>query len=293
MVLPNRNRSLLRGLLVAILVSLSVVAVPAAKASLPDPSDLCAAQLAALQAVHDQIDAHNAKPHTFRIPSQQAAADAYNAEAASLNAQQEAARTKAEACIAAMTTLTDATNTTLPLTPISPSTRTALTQAKAKVPANWQPTVPRPGKQWEVARTDPARDVFDLLRKGNPGRIGDVMLQGRPRPSLGARDPAYRGGVIGQVGGRSGVHPDHIIPIARIVNMPNFMKLTPDNMWAVARAPFNLQWMSAKANLSKQAFSVSEMSGVDPAWQAEQSTLESSVAQKLQDLINQLLSSQS
>jgi dihydroorotate dehydrogenase len=49
------------------------------------PSSSCAAQARSIQA---RIQAHNAKPHVFRVPQQQAQANAYNAEAAGLRAEQ-------------------------------------------------------------------------------------------------------------------------------------------------------------------------------------------------------------
>jgi hypothetical protein len=75
--------------------------------------------------------------------------------------------------------------------------------------------------------------------------------------------------VIGRnASGGSAVSPDHIVPLAEIVNMPGFTRLSPQNMDVVTRAPVNFPWLSWPANLSKQSRSVAAMTGVDPVWQA-------------------------
>jgi hypothetical protein len=292
----TKSSKLLARFLIPVLLGLALVGggspVPTAAAQ---PAGFCAAQQAAFDAIKAQITAHNAQPHVFELPRQQAAFNAYNAEAASLEAQQDAALAKVESCLDAMETLEDAGNTSLPLKPLPDSTRQQLDQAKAKVPATWTPrAAPPAGRRWEVPRTDPARRVYDILRRDNPARnLGNATLQGRPRPVAGARDPAYPNGVIGRFpNGASKVHADHIVPLAEIVNMPNFMKLSPENMWALTRAPVNLQWLSMRANTAKSSLSVLDMTAVDPAWQASQGALQNQVRQQLQDMINKLLASQ-
>jgi hypothetical protein len=293
----NVSTSLPGRFLLTVLLGLTLLTGGAAVApAVAQPAGACAAQQAAVADLEARIDAHNAQPHVFELPDQQAAYDAYNAEAASLNAEKAGVAAKLQSCLEAMETLADGSNTSLTIRPLPDSTRQRLDQAKAKVPANWTPApAPAAGGNWQVARTDPARDVYRILREENPGRnVGNATLQGSPRPAAGARDPAYPGRVIGRFpSGQSKVHADHIIPLAEIVNMPNFMKLSSENMWAVTRAPINLQWLSARANLSKSAKSVAAMDQVDPAWQASQVALQNRVRQQLQDTINKLLASQS
>jgi hypothetical protein len=113
---------------------------------------------------------------------------------------------------------------------------------------------------------------------------------------VGAPDPAYptsTGRTFGtNAAGGSAASPDHIIPLAEIVNMPGFTRLKAEYMYVVTRAPVNYQWLSRGANSAKQSRSVAGMSGVDPVWQAEQIALEQEVRAKLQDIINKLLTIQ-
>jgi hypothetical protein len=77
-----------------------------------------------------------------------------------------------------------------------------------------------------------------------------------------------------------------------MMQMPGFMQLTPRNMYAVTRAPFNLQWMSESANKSKSSRSVAGMKRVDPRWRDEQIALEDEVRPQLIAIIQKLLASQ-
>ncbi|GIF09883.1 hypothetical protein [Actinoplanes siamensis] len=193
-----------------------------------------------------------------------------------------------------MSTLAADDTTESPLNPPSADKRQEIAEAVKKIPASWQPS-PQPAPQigWRVPRTSPTRPLYDALRSGNPGELGNVRLQGQTRPRIGDPDPAYPGRTIGsRAGGGSAVTPDHIIPIAEIINMKGFTKLNPDSMYAVTRAPLNYQWLSFSSNLSKSSRSVAAMTKVDPAWQAEQVALEKSIRPQLQELIQKLLKSQ-
>lgn len=289
----RRDRRTVARLVVALLVV--VGAATPASAARGAATDLCAALDAALQAVQLRIDQHNAAPHQFTIPDQAAAAAAYDAEAAQLNAEQESAATNLETCLEAASALGDVDNTSLDVNPPDEQVRQVLQNAKDKIPNGWvPPPSPAVGKNWRVPKGTPPRDLYDALRAGNPPRLGaDDVLRGQARPAVGAKDPAYSGLDIGQAaGGRSAVSGDHIIPIAEQINMPGFVQLTPDNMYVVTRAPLNFQWLSFKANLSKQSRSVAGMSGVDPRWQAEQVEVEAEVRASLQAAIDRLLRSQ-
>ncbi len=287
--------SILTRLLPALAVAIPLAVLPATPASAA-PQDLCAGPVAAVEAIQAEIAAHNAKPHTFRIPGQEAAYAAYNAEAARLNQEKATAAANLQSCIEAMEALLAVGLNSPDVNPPPQDTATAINNAKQQLPSTWKPaTGPNPSGYWRTKGTS-VRPLFDALRKGNPGDLGDVTLQGRPRPTAGTPDPAYppgSGRVIGtNAAGNPGVSPDHIVPLAEIVNMPGFTRLNAQNMYLVSRAPVNLQWLSYSANLSKSSRSVALMSGVDAQWQADQVALENQVRQQLQDIINKLLKSQ-
>jgi len=58
----------------------------------------CERQVAELRSVQEQIDVHNAKPHVFELPREQAKYDAYNAEADQLDAAQQRALDNLREC---------------------------------------------------------------------------------------------------------------------------------------------------------------------------------------------------
>jgi len=281
----------------ALLVLLVAVLVPALPAN-AGPETTCAPQLAAAKAVEAKITAHNARPHVFELPRQAAAYAQYNAEAATLNAEQATIKAQLQACLEAYLALVGpGAGTRPPDLPAIPADKQAeLLAAIKKLPPNWTPPpAPTPGDYWRVPKGTPARPIYDILRKNNPAPVGNVSLRGQARPAPGALDPAY--GTCNctfktNAAGLSASSPDHIIPLAEIVNMPNFMRLTPANMWTVTRAPVNYQWLSFSSNQSKSSRSVAGMSGVDPGWQATQVRLENEVRTQLQEIINKLLKSQ-
>ncbi|MER5218505.1 hypothetical protein ABT063_50560 [Streptomyces sp. NPDC002838] len=272
-----------------------VVPAPAAHAS---PADLCAEPLAAVQAVKQKITAHNAKPHLFELPRQQAAYNAYNAEAMQLNTEQSAAVARLTVCVEAMKTLEDTGSGSPALTQPKPADLKEIKDAAQQVPQGWQPpSPPAQGKPWRVPTGSPVRPLYRVLRDLTPQTFRNVTLGGQTRPTIGARDPAYPASSGYKVGGPdrnglSAVSPDHVIPLAEIIHMPGFLKLTPQNMYQVVNARLNLQWLSYKANSSKSSRSVAGMTGVDPQWQANQIQLENEIRNKLLDTIKKLLESQ-
>jgi hypothetical protein len=274
-------------------VGLIAFGLPAAAAPSP-PASLCAAQTAALLSLRQRIAAHNAKPHVFEVPRQSAALAAYNAEAARLEAEKATVTANLKTCIDAMETLADSANTSLEVKPLRSDLRAKIVQAKSSIPAGWRPPPPpAPGKRWFVPKGTPLRPLYDVLRDGNPGKVGNVTLRGAQRPAIGDRDPAYPASSGRRIGtnadGDSKVSPDHIVPLTQIVNMPGFTRLSPEGMYVVTRAPVNFQWMSVPANTSKNSRSVAGMSGVDPKWQADQVILAEQVRRQLQDIIDKLL----
>jgi hypothetical protein len=291
---PASTRQWVR--LFVLVLTCAFLAVPSSAAQ-ASPADLCAGPLAAVQAVMVEIEAHNARPHTFVLPRQQAAYNAYNAEAAQLTAKLNEARGRLTACVEAMKTLEDTAAGSPPLGQPQAETLQKIADAVKQVPAGWTPPPPpAAGENWRVPTTSPVRPLYKVLRGVSPPTFGNVTLRGQRRPSIGAADNAYPAGsgyVVGRAAtGLSATPPDHIIPLAEIIYMPNFLKLTPHNMYQVVNARVNLQWLTTKSNASKSSKSVAGMSGVDPQWQANQLVLENEVRAKLQATIDLLLKSQ-
>jgi hypothetical protein len=266
-----------------------------------EPPPECQAQHAELLAVGQQIDAHNARPHVFRLPAQAAQLAAYDAEAGQLDSARQTAVTNLEICLQnavrarALAALAGGGFNGPPVQSTAPgNTRQQLDEARRNVPSNWTPPPPPPsGRSWRVDSNSPVRPVYDVLRRRNPGDIGDVTLRDVPRPRADDSDPAYPGSTIGRrTSGSVNVSPDHIVPLAELVQMPGFTLLTPDNMYAVANAPLNLQWLSGRANLAKSSGSAADILGVDPQWQRDQIALEQEVRAQLLNLITFLVYSQ-
>ena len=292
--LPLRGKPFLAALVV--LFALFGFISPA-EAKPVQPLDLCSAQAAGVRQLAADIQAHNARPHVFRMPQQSAASAAYNAEKALLESRRTAVFAQLRACMQAMQALQAAA--TSPLGLKSPVRRTLdkIERAREQVPSNWTaPPPPKRGSNWEIPKNSVIRPVYDALRKGNPGRVGNIPLRGIARPRVTDRDPAYPSASGRKIGawdsGRSKVSPDHIIPLAELVQMRGFMKLTPTNMYVLSRAPLNFQWMSRSANESKQSRSAAYVSGADPKWINDQVALENETRKKLQEIIDQLLKSQ-
>jgi hypothetical protein len=288
--------------LVAVLLAVFCLLVSGSTPALAAPKknqNPCLSQTARILAIHAEITAHNSRPHVFQLPQQQAAYQAYNAEAATLNQERVQAKQSFEACISAATSLTDADQSSLPLDTTPPKERLdKIIAAKRLIPPNWKPSGPDANGYWRVDKNDAARALFDALRDGNPrSRFPNVILKNTSRPGKNDLDPAYpahSGRVIG-VNPKSGnvaATADHIIPLAEIINTPGFMRLTPQNMYMVTRAPVNFQWLSYSANYSKSSRSVALMSGVDSSWQSAQVVLEREVRAKLTEIIAKLLASQ-
>lgn len=289
----RRIPSVLATALIAAIVAGLTVLGPGPPASAA-PADLCATQLRALAEFNAEVDAHNARPHTFELPRQAAALAAYNREAARLNARKAAVISDARRCLDVMQELAETERSTLALEPPSTRTRTAIDTARKAIPPGWKPPAPPPtGVNWTVPKTSPLRSLYDELRKATPGFVGAVTFQERPRPALDAPDPAYPGRTIGmdRAGTRTNLEPqpDHIIPVAELVNRPDFLRLSAENMYLVTRAPINYQWLGARSNMSKRSRSVASMDDVDPVWKAQQLALEQRVRARLTEIIHTLL----
>ncbi|HWE91719.1 MAG TPA: hypothetical protein VG317_19815 [Pseudonocardiaceae bacterium] len=282
----------------SIILALTLVAFGSPALAAHADTDPCAAQSAALDQIQQQIDAHNAEPHTFIVPEEQAAADAYDAEADQLNATAAQAESALQDCQDTLGVLANSGPNAPPLKTQAPdSLRDKLNDAKAKLPPNVQQyTSPDAKGNWRIPPQ--LRQLYDLLRNKNPGLTGQPYLQNEPPPQAGDPDPAYPGRTIQAKAGPPGQPPtpdlraDHIIPLAQLLNEPGFLELNADNMYMVSRAPLNLQWLSARANSLKASKSAADMENLDPAWQDQQVTLENSVRSQLRQVIQQLIASQ-
>ncbi|HEX7825447.1 MAG TPA: hypothetical protein VF477_11135, partial [Mycobacterium sp.] len=83
---------------------LALAAAGQAGATPPPPTgapSACSAQRSAVDAINGEIDAHNARPHTFELPREQAGFDAYNAEAAEIRGRATGIQHKLDSCLAA------------------------------------------------------------------------------------------------------------------------------------------------------------------------------------------------
>jgi hypothetical protein len=284
----------------AVALSATLISVdPSPTAAAPEPGQVpCTTQVQALEAVQEQIEAHNAQPHTFRVPEQAAQLAAYNAEATELDGEQAADRGMLEACATAVEKLLDDQPGSPPYSAPSQKKLDSIDAGKKLLPANWNPQVAPPaGDNWEIPRTSPERPLYEALRKGNPGSYGpDVTFQGAPKPKIGDPDPAYPGDPIPRNRSNNdpgpAVSPDHIVPLAELMNLPGFMQLNAENMYRVVTAPLNLQWISTKSNQAKQSRSMAEVVRVDPTWAAEQAALEQRTRAALNEIIQDLLKSQ-
>ncbi|MEW2308918.1 hypothetical protein AB0918_09830 [Streptomyces sp. NPDC006864] len=281
----------------AALVLCTAVLCTAPPAVASSPTELCAPQYAAAQAVQARIKIHNAQPHRF-TPQQSGAFAAYNAEAKALNTENAKAVAAYTACFQAMMAMVDATGAgSMNLKDLTPTKRTQIDNAKRRLGTGWTPPPPpTPGKNWRVPKSSPARPMYDALRAGNPGNLPYTYLKGGTKLTVGRPDPAYpassRRVIMPNARGNPKISADHIVPLAELMQMRGFTKLSTENMFIISRAPINFQWLSSAANLSKQSRSAAAMTGVDPKWQASQVTLENETRKKLQDIIAQLLKGQ-
>jgi hypothetical protein len=275
-----------------------VIGSPAISASAGQGSADCEAEQGGLSSIQQQIVDHNARPHVFEVPQEEAQADAYSAEATELNAEEESALSALNACAQKALTRTKALEElagdqpNLQKTEPPPGLRQKLEDGKASISPDWQAPPHDPEQPWKV--DPPVRPIYDALRGNNPRPIGNVTLRGTPRPEVGDPDPAYPGRTIPKASGNEDpdVSPDHIVPLAEIVQLPGFTRLSPENMYAVATAPLNLQWLSRTANQSKGSRIIAAMTQADPAWRDSQTNLQNQVRTQLQDIIDRLISSQ-
>ncbi|MEU0539108.1 hypothetical protein ABZ319_04500 [Nocardia sp. NPDC005978] len=277
-----------------------VVGLPADTRAQPSgDSDVqaCQAEQAELNDVRTRIDVHNAQPHLFTLPQQQAQANAYDAEAGALNSEQTADAARLAACRATKAQLADGQ----PVRQFTPRVITLVDDAKKKVPNGYVPPSPppvQPGKQ-ATAVTPELRPLFTVLRDNSPpSNIPRWVLQGEQKGSIGDPDPSMHPTGNGVILPRPKfpnipwVDADHLVPLARILYIPGFLQLSAENMLAVVNAPLNLQWLSGPANLSKQSRSACVLLNCDPTWVAMQVALEDALLVQLEQIIRELVANQ-
>lgn len=232
---------------------------------------------------------HNAnKPDA----SNAAAVAAYNNEANQQNAEMSQARSAFLSCEAVEKRL---------IPPGSPKFKLpsqeilgGVDSAIKGVPKDWQPSNPLPSRGGRVTVPSEVRNLYTEVRKLSPPKpkdVGDVPLQNMPRPKVGAADPAYPGRVITKNNGDSGpaVSPDHIVSLAEIIQLKGFTQLSARNMIAVLNAPVNLQWLSRRANESKNSRGVLLLGKFNSAFVEAQNKLQGESREKLLQLIQDLI----
>jgi hypothetical protein len=275
----------------AVLLVLAVLPVPQLLAVAKADPEPCVAEKAAADADKQAILEHNSRKSPVPVPP--SVGIPYNEEAAALRAKGAADRAKLRSCVVARLTSDG------PAPPaLSDARRDALDQARRNTPPGWRAPASLPTHSWNrnvvVPKDSPAKPVYDAVRRMTPqSPYPDVPLQGQPRPKIGDPNPARPGQIIGKNDrGGPAVSPDHIVPIAEIVQMPGFMALNPDNMWLVINAPLNLQWLPVAINRSKGSRSAIDVLEVDSAWQTVQTQLQETKRQELITIIAQLADSQ-
>lgn len=293
-----------RALMTVAVGLVAVVGVPGV-ATAGDFDEVCAGPIAALRGVHQQIVAHNAKPH---VSSDRAYVAAYNAEARALNAQLTQAVGRVRRCVSAFSRVqTNYPNSRLlrptasQLSKLTPAVKN-LTDTQKRVMSRGNPDSYDflkygPGKKGMTSRLDRnppeiqdpgIRAVYEALDASRPTVSRTTYLQGQLPPKIGAPDPAYANGRP-----VTGVAFDHIIPLRRLVTLRGFVDLTPKNMWLVANSPANTQWLSKTANGSKLSGSSAFITGASPQWLQAQALLREKAARDTQALITALLKTQS
>lgn len=280
---PDRHR-LGRALVAA--AALAVTAVPSAPAA-AGAEGLCRGEKAAAEQVLALADAHNAR--YLPGPQPPAVANPYNAEADRLAAQQDATAKALEAC--SLTEQLVAGEPGAP--PVKPATPEMVQKIKDAA-KSLDPARPHSGQSADRSGYRTSADLRPLYNvfRSRP-RYGDVQLQGTNQPKAGTADRANRRWTIQRaMGGGPAVSADHIVPLVEILERPDFLRLSAENMYLVVNAPTNLQWLSFRANRAKSSRSMAFVNDVDDAFWAEQIQLEANALSRLDRLIQHLLATQ-
>ncbi|WP_139245880.1 hypothetical protein [Geodermatophilus amargosae] len=135
--------------------------------------------------------------------------------------------------------------------------------------------------------------LYRTLRGRSPTtelRYSQEHLQGQPRPSANDPNPARADhrplGLNGR--GLSKVSPDHIIPLVELIQLPGFLKLSPENMLRVINSPVNLQWLPTGVNQGMAHDGALRVANPDMAWVFKQLTLRGTTRLKVLEQIEML-----
>ena len=241
------------------------------------PSGACPAQRAVMSQVNADIAVHNAKPHVFQIPEQAAAAAAYDAEAAALEARGASAQLSLNACLDVIRKLF-AGNDADKLAPTPPGLTQMIKRRHNAVP----------NRQAEV---EELVDFLDEQAQKYDDEWG--RLQELDKPGVGDSDPARPGETIGSgTDGGPQVTPDWVVPLSDILKMPRALDLNEDSLWAVTMSPLNREWVSNQGAMARRSGSVAAASGVSDEWLQAQLDLADAIRGQLEGLIKELADSQ-
>jgi hypothetical protein len=283
-------RKLMAVLAMILLASGLPISAPTVHADPPTSNiDLaCRAQLSEIDSVKAAISAHNAQPHTFTLPAQQAAFDAYNAEADALDARKATANQNLKSCQDAFQEVSEGGSLPKP----TQQRIDNLNAGKSKLPPNYVPpkNPPTKGKNGPTVVDPPMKPMFESMRDPKAGN--QTFKPSQPIGKVGDPDPGIPGKTIPGLKSdptKPAIVPDHIVPLAQMMYMPGFIKLPGEQMYMVANSPLNLQWMSQAANSVKNAGSAARITNANPQWLEQQVALEGSTKDKLQKIIDKLL----
>jgi hypothetical protein len=246
----------------------------------PALDTVCQGPRAEMAAINQEIQAHNSKPHLFELPREQAGFDAYNAEAAQLEARGQAIQVRLDSCLVAAVQLSGSPN--------GPG-------IPAAMPANL-PQLIKSARHTAPSRQQQVEElvgIFDDAAQEYDDEWTNQVLQNKRQPKVGDADPAVPGATIGaDEQGDPQVTPDYVIPLSDILEMPKFMDLNPESQWMAVMSPLNRQWVSDQAVMAQNLPSVAAFTGIDEQWVQAQLKLADAVRQQLQDAIDLLAQSQ-
>lgn len=279
-------------LFAAVLVCATAIGVIPPAVGHADPIEtICPDVIAQLKAWKQKADNHNNRAGSVNTYSK-SAVDSYNAEKAQLESERTALLPRVEACESAARAITSKDPLAPPLAKPNPAQRDAIAAALTKIPPGYQPQPVRRGNREVIPDKAPERPLYEELRKGNPGSMPpDSRLAGKAAPKVNSSDPAFPARKIraGRTG-KSKVTPDHIVPLAELIKMRGFLKLTPEQIFAISRLPMNFQWLSWAANMGKNSGSAARLlPGADANWVGRQVQMQDETRSKLQEIIDDLV----
>lgn len=274
------RRAALAGAAALTLLGLTPIAI--AEATPPAPtgaSSACAEQNTAMDTMQGEIAAHNAKPHHFELPREQAGFDAYNAEAADIRSRATSAQGNLNTCMLVALKLSGG-----PFASVAAPVPSGLTQLVKSGRYSG------PNGQQDIEKL---LETLDENAQEYDDAWAEAKLQDQPRPEPGDADPARPGQVVGtdEEGGPQ-VTPDYVIPLSEMLQMPKFLELNADSMWMVAMSPLNREWVSHQAAMSRRSPSVAAAAGTSDDWMLDQAELADQVRGQFEQLIEQLADSE-